>query len=70
MEKHFLIRVLDWASKKKNGFGYQELLNSIELSDWEVAVLDRYFDYAVENRQRADKPQMVQLEETIFFINQ
>ena len=67
MENHFLIRVLEWASKKPEGFSVEELEEGVTLEDWQKEIIKNYMVIAVKNAQ--DKSQNEPYNtETIFFV--
>jgi len=49
MEDHYLIRVLEWASGKPDGFTYDELVNAFEFTEWQTCILHQYLKRAYSN---------------------
>lgn len=68
MEKHFLIKTLEWASKKTQGFTYNELIKQFDLKEWEVKFLDNHFKAAFDNEGRSSDFRSPLLTETIFYV--
>lgn len=67
MEEHFLIRSLEWASERTEGFTYNDFINSVSLIGWEKTVIEKHFKFARENTQRKIVPTYPEITETIFY---
>ena len=65
MKQHFLIKVLEWAEKKNNGFRYHDLERTFDFKDWQWSTLHSYFNYAFHNH-RSDIGRHNHARETIF----
>lgn len=68
MKKHFLIKVLEWGSKRSEGFTKEELFDSFNLEAWEKIFLESHFKNADSNfNRREGAPHFTQIPETIFY---
>ena len=64
---HYLIPILEWASKKSDGFSHAAVISSFDLNNWQRQQIDRFFQNALTNYQTSRSSNYTEFE-TIFYL--